>query len=212
MPSHFGSRVYFVDCKGILTPILRTWVHKSTLLLQNRGHAEVFKKKTPSSAKYVTQVQPHPPPRWEFQSGSFLPRAEWLWDAWSASPQPAAFNVGGLAPRSSRSLDSLKCILSHFLAPEMRINPRINSFLYFPDNLFLKYSEIICYANFQHQVIFLHIVHVPPPPPPPPPTDIKLSMQKHMWGTKVAYGVIILTHFPLFSQYKYILSLMRNDH
>ena len=35
---------YFVDCKGILTPILRTWVHKSTLLLQNRGHAEVLKK------------------------------------------------------------------------------------------------------------------------------------------------------------------------
>ena len=38
------SRVYFVDCKGILTPILRTWVQKSTLLLQNRGHAEVLKK------------------------------------------------------------------------------------------------------------------------------------------------------------------------
>ena len=43
------SRVYFVDCKGILTPILRTWVQKSTLLLQNRGHAEVLKK---------TQVRP----------------------------------------------------------------------------------------------------------------------------------------------------------
>ena len=52
------SRVYFVDCKGIFTPILRTWVRKSTLLLQNRGHAEVLKK-TPSSAKYVTKV-PHP--------------------------------------------------------------------------------------------------------------------------------------------------------
>ena len=38
------SRVYFVDCEGILTPILRTWVQKSTLLLQNRGHAEVLKK------------------------------------------------------------------------------------------------------------------------------------------------------------------------
>ena len=38
------SRVYFVDFKRILTPILRTWVQKSTLLLQNRGHAEVLKK------------------------------------------------------------------------------------------------------------------------------------------------------------------------
>ena len=38
------SRVYFVDCKGILTPIPRTWVQKSSLLLQNRGHAEVLKK------------------------------------------------------------------------------------------------------------------------------------------------------------------------
>ena len=28
----------------ILTPILRTWVQKITLLLQNRGHAEVLKK------------------------------------------------------------------------------------------------------------------------------------------------------------------------
>ena len=60
------SHVYFVDCKGILTPILRTWVQKSTLLLQNRGHAEVLKK-TPSSAKYVKRVRPHsmpecPPP------------------------------------------------------------------------------------------------------------------------------------------------------
>ena len=33
------------------------WVQKSTLLLQNRGHAEVLKK-TPSSAKYVTLVRP----------------------------------------------------------------------------------------------------------------------------------------------------------
>ena len=64
------SRVYFVDYKGILTPILRTWVQKSTLLLQNRGHAEVLIK-TPSSAKYVTKVRPPsvpecpppPPPR-----------------------------------------------------------------------------------------------------------------------------------------------------
>ena len=46
-----------MDCKGILIPILRTWVQKSTLLLQNRGHAEVLKK-TPSSAKYVTKVRP----------------------------------------------------------------------------------------------------------------------------------------------------------
>ena len=33
-----------MDCKGILTPIFRTWVQKITLLLQNRGHAEVLKK------------------------------------------------------------------------------------------------------------------------------------------------------------------------
>ena len=38
------SRVCFVDCKGILTPILRTWVQQNTLLLQNRGHAVVLKK------------------------------------------------------------------------------------------------------------------------------------------------------------------------
>ena len=38
------GRVYFVDCKGISTPILRTWVQKSTLLLQICGHAEVLKK------------------------------------------------------------------------------------------------------------------------------------------------------------------------
>ena len=29
----------------ILTPILRTWVQKSTLLLRNCGHAEVLKKR-----------------------------------------------------------------------------------------------------------------------------------------------------------------------
>ena len=51
------SRVYFLDCKVILTHILRTWVQKSTLLLQNRVHTEVLKK-TPSSAKYVTRVLP----------------------------------------------------------------------------------------------------------------------------------------------------------
>ena len=60
------SRAYFVDCERIFTPILRTWVQKSTLLLQNRWHAEVLKK-TPSSAKYVTRVRPpsvpeSPPP------------------------------------------------------------------------------------------------------------------------------------------------------
>ena len=38
------SRVYFVDCKLILTPIHRTWVQKSTLLLQNHRHAEVLKE------------------------------------------------------------------------------------------------------------------------------------------------------------------------
>ena len=46
------SRLYFVDCKGIFTPILRTWVQKSTLPLQNRGHAEVLKK-NPFPAKYA---------------------------------------------------------------------------------------------------------------------------------------------------------------
>ena len=51
--------------RGFSTPIFRTWVQKSTLLLRNRGlgHAEVLKK-TPSSAKYVTRVPP-PPPLWE---------------------------------------------------------------------------------------------------------------------------------------------------
>ena len=70
------SRVCFRDCKGILTPILRTCVQKSTLLLQNRGHAEVLKK-TPSSAKYVTKVRPPsvpecppPPPRVDSRVGS----------------------------------------------------------------------------------------------------------------------------------------------
>ena len=43
-PSHFRSHsAYFLDCRVILTPILCTWVQKSTLLLQNRGHAEVLK-------------------------------------------------------------------------------------------------------------------------------------------------------------------------
>ena len=51
------SRIYFVECKGILTPILRTWVQKSTLLLQNRGHAEVLKK-DPFFRKYLTRVRP----------------------------------------------------------------------------------------------------------------------------------------------------------
>ena len=84
-PNHFGSvtrcqsRVYFVDCKGILTPILCTWIQESTLLLQNRGHAEVLKK-TPSSAEYVTRVRPpsvplgppNPPPPPPPPPGSFL--------------------------------------------------------------------------------------------------------------------------------------------
>ena len=62
--------------RGFSSPILRTWVQKSTLLLQNRGHAEVLKK-TPSSAKYVTRCgpplypsstppTPPPPPPQEF--------------------------------------------------------------------------------------------------------------------------------------------------
>ena len=38
-------------------PILRTWVQRSTLLLQNRGHAEVLKR-TPSSAKYENRCGP----------------------------------------------------------------------------------------------------------------------------------------------------------
>ena len=33
-----------MDFKGILTPILRSRVQKSTLLLQNRRHAEVLKE------------------------------------------------------------------------------------------------------------------------------------------------------------------------
>ena len=55
------SRVYFVDCKGILTPILRTWVQKSTLLLQNRGHAEVLKK-DPFFREIRNEGAPPPPP------------------------------------------------------------------------------------------------------------------------------------------------------
>ena len=67
-PSHFGSgvtrcqsRVYFMDCKGILTPILRTWVQKSTLLLQNRGHAEVLKR-YPFFREIRNAGAPPPPP------------------------------------------------------------------------------------------------------------------------------------------------------
>ena len=63
------SRVYFVDCKGILTPILGTWVQKRTLLLQNRGHAEVLKKtpffreiRNAGAAPSVPECPP-PPPR-----------------------------------------------------------------------------------------------------------------------------------------------------
>ena len=58
-----------MDCKGILTPILRTWVLKSTLLLQNRGHAEVLKKdpffleiRNEGAAPLGTWVPPPPPP------------------------------------------------------------------------------------------------------------------------------------------------------
>ena len=54
------SRAYFVDCKGILTPILRTWVQKSTLLLQNRGHAE-FLKKDPFFREIRNAGAPPPP-------------------------------------------------------------------------------------------------------------------------------------------------------
>ena len=51
------------------SPILRTWLQKNTLFIQNRGHSEVLKK-TPSSAKYVRRVRPplylrapqYPPP------------------------------------------------------------------------------------------------------------------------------------------------------
>ena len=46
-----------MDRKGILTPILRTWAQKSTLLLQNRGHAEVLKN-IPSSAQYAAPSVP----------------------------------------------------------------------------------------------------------------------------------------------------------
>ena len=66
-----------MDCKGILTPILRTWVQKSTLLLQNRGHAEVLKKDpffreihNEGAAPLCTRVPP-PPPR---ASTSFFAR------------------------------------------------------------------------------------------------------------------------------------------
>ena len=43
-------------------PILRNWVQRSTLLLQNHGHAEVLKR-TPSSAKYETRVRPPSVPK-----------------------------------------------------------------------------------------------------------------------------------------------------
>ena len=63
-----GVRAAYISwiVRGFSPPILRTWVQKSTLLLQNRGHVEVLKK-TPSSAKYVTRVRPpsvpeFPPP------------------------------------------------------------------------------------------------------------------------------------------------------
>ena len=54
-----GVRAAYISwvVRGCSPPILRTWVQKSPLLLQNRGHAEVLKK-TPSSAKYVTRVRP----------------------------------------------------------------------------------------------------------------------------------------------------------
>ena len=54
-----GVRAAYISwiVRGYSPPILRTWGQKSTLLLQNRGHAEVLKK-TPSSAKYVTRVRP----------------------------------------------------------------------------------------------------------------------------------------------------------
>ena len=52
---------------GIFTPHTSYLGTKKYPLLQNRGHAQVFKK-TPSSAKYVTRVRPPlylsaPPPR-----------------------------------------------------------------------------------------------------------------------------------------------------
>ena len=41
-------------------PILRTWVQKSTLLLQNRGHAEVLKRPLlPRNQSFYLQI--HPP-------------------------------------------------------------------------------------------------------------------------------------------------------
>ena len=43
--------------KDFHPPYFVPGVQKSTLLLQNRGHAEVLKK-TPSSAKYVMRLRP----------------------------------------------------------------------------------------------------------------------------------------------------------
>ena len=69
-----------VDCKVILTPILRTWVQKSTLLLQNRRHAEVLKKtreiRHAGAAPLCTWVPPPPPPP-RFQDNKFLWRHTW---------------------------------------------------------------------------------------------------------------------------------------
>ena len=58
-----GVRAAYISwiVRGFPPPILRTWIQKSTLLLQNRGHAEVLKK-TPSSAKYMYLFAPPPPP------------------------------------------------------------------------------------------------------------------------------------------------------
>ena len=44
-----------------MTHILRTWVQKSTLLLQNRSHTEVLKKDT-FFGKIRNQIAPPPPP------------------------------------------------------------------------------------------------------------------------------------------------------
>ena len=76
-----------MDCKGILAPILSTWVQKSTLLLQNRGHAEVLKKdpffreiRNEGAAPLCTWVPPPPPP----------PPRDWDQHprTYSASPEP----------------------------------------------------------------------------------------------------------------------------
>ena len=67
-PRHFGrhlasERHIFCGLLGDFHPtILRTWLQKNTLFIQNRGHSEVLKK-TPSSAKYVRWVRPPMYPR-----------------------------------------------------------------------------------------------------------------------------------------------------